>query len=99
MYCIEGTAPTSWSVCDSRTQPLGPDCGVCCQCQCCVEMIVAYCTAAPRIERFFSILMVTPVREMMWKCRSSFLCKGKCLQATVVQWRMLDLEIGDEFPW
>ena len=33
MFCMECTAPTSWSVGDSRTQPLGPNHGLCCRCQ------------------------------------------------------------------
>jgi hypothetical protein len=36
--CIGGTAPTSRSIVDSRTQPLGPNHRVCCQCKCSVDI-------------------------------------------------------------
>ena len=58
MYYIEGTAPTSWSVVDSHTQPLGPNDGLCCQC---------------RNWRRFSVAMLTSARQTKWKIVISFL--------------------------
>jgi len=55
--CIEGTTPTSWSAVDSRTQPLGPNHGLCCRC---------------RNWRRFSVAMWTSARQTKWKCWSSF---------------------------
>jgi len=53
VYCIEGSAPTSSSVVDSRTQPLGPNHGLCCRC---------------RNWRRFSMAMLTSARQTKWKC-------------------------------
>jgi len=53
VYCIEGTAPTSWSVVNSRTQPLCPNHGLCCRC---------------RNWRCLSMAMCTSARQTKWKC-------------------------------
>jgi len=58
VYCIEGTAPTSWSVIDSRTQPIRPNHGLCCRC---------------RNWRLSSVAMLTSVRQTQWKIVISLL--------------------------
>jgi len=78
--CIEGTAPTSRNIVDSRTQPLGPNHGLCCRCwcRCRVEIGITCCTVAHRNWRHFSVAMLTSAWQTKWKCWSSFLFKRKC---------------------
>jgi hypothetical protein len=51
MCCIKGTAPTSWRVVDSCSQPLGPNHGLCCWC---------------RNWRLFFMVMLTSTRQTKW---------------------------------
>jgi len=76
--CIEGTAPTSWNIVDSRTQPLGPNHGLCCRSRCRVEIGITCCTVAHRNWRHFSVVMLTSARQKKWKCWLSFLFQRKC---------------------
>jgi len=66
--CIKGTAPSSWNVVDSRTQPLGPNGGLCCRCRCRVEIGITCCTVARPNWRHSSVAMLTSARQTKWKC-------------------------------
>jgi len=51
VYCLEGTAPTSWSVIQSPTYPFSPNYGLCCQC---------------RIWRLFCMGIFTSTQQTNW---------------------------------
>jgi len=77
--CIEGTAPTSWSIVDSRTQPLGPNHGLCCRCRC-----------RSRNWRRFSAAMFTSARQTKRKIVISLLNARLIAGCTVADARVVE---------
>jgi len=51
MHCIEGTAPTNWSVVNARTQPFGPNHWLCCRCRNWRRFTMAIWTSARQTKR------------------------------------------------